>query len=319
MIIFSTIESILSIVLIILVGYIFTGKGWFNDAVGKNFSRIIMNLALPAYMVWNLMTTFSHELLLDLAPGLIVPFTSIITSYIVAYILGKLLNIGKSRHGTFCSMFSLSNTIFIGLPVNLALFGEKSMPYVLLYYIANTSLFWTIGVNGIRRDGIASQSNVKMAEVLKNIFSPPLLGFLLAILLILWGVSLPHFVIDACKYLGNLTTPLSMLFIGIAIYAVKLKDIKLSRDMITIMLGRFVIAPLIVMGITYAMPLPILLKKVFIIQASLPVMTLTAVLAKTYEADVEYAAVMTTVTTIAAIITIPVYMLIFEYYFLKLP
>jgi len=315
MIIFSTIESILSIVLIILVGYVFTAKGWFDQELGKNFSRIITNIALPAYMIWNLMTTFSHDLLLDLAPGLIVPFTSIIASYIVGYILAKLLDIGKNRQGTFCSMFSLSNSIFIGLPVNLALFGEKSMPYVLLYYIANTSLFWTIGANGIRRDGISSLGTVKIIAVVKNIFSPPLLGFLLAILLILAGVSLPQFFIDACKYLGNMTTPLSMLFIGIAIYAVKLKNIKFSKDMVTIMLGRFVIAPLLVMAITYAMPLSILMKKVFIIQASLPVMTLTAVLAKSYHADVEYAAVMTTVTTIAALITIPIYMLIFQYYF----
>lgn len=315
MIIFSTIESILSIVLIILVGYFFTAKGWFNGEVAKHFSRIITNIALPAYMIWNLMTTFSHELLLDLAPGLLVPFTSIIACYVVGYILAKILHIKENRQGTFCSMFSLSNSIFIGLPVNLALFGEKSMPYVLLYYIANTSLFWTIGANGIRRDGISGQSKVKFVQVLKNVFSPPLLGFLVAITLILLGVSLPHFFIDACKYLGNLTTPLSMMFIGIAIYAVKLKNIKFSKDMATIILGRFVIAPLIVMGITYAIPLPILMKKVFIIQASLPVMTLTAVLAKSYQADAEYAAVMTTVTTIAAIITIPIYMLIFQYYF----
>lgn len=315
MIIFSTIQSILSIVLIILIGYIFTAKGWFDEKTATIFSRIITNIALPGYMIWNLMSTFSHELLLHLAPGLIVPFTSIITSYLVGYVVAQLLQIEKKRKGTFSSMFSLSNTIFIGLPVNLALFGEQSMPYVLLYYIANTSLFWTIGANGIRKDGMSSQGKVALDEVLKNIFSPPLLGFISAIILILTGVSLPHFVIDACKYLGNMTTPLSMLFIGIAIYAVKLKNVKFTKDMAAIILGRFVVAPLIVMAITYAMPLPILMKKVFIIQASLPVMTLTAVVAKSYQADAEYAAVMTTVTTIAALVTIPIYMLIFQYYF----
>lgn len=106
-----------------------------------------------------------------------------------------------------------------------------------------------------------------------------------------------------------------MLFIGIAIYGVKLKNIKLSKDMVAVIFGRFIAAPIIVIGITYILPLPLLMKKVFIIQAALPVMTLTAVIAKSHQADAEYAAVMTTVTTIAAIITIPVYMLIFQYYF----
>ena len=315
MIFFNTIESILSIVLIIVIGYSCTAKGWFDEQTGKVFSKIITNIALPAYMIWNLMGTFSKELLLHLAPGLVVPFTSIIVCFVVGYAVSKLLRIAPNRQGTFRSMFSLSNSIFIGLPVNLALFGEESMPFVLLYYIANTTLFWTVGVNGISTDGMSSQSKVTGAQVLKKIFSPPLLGFIAALFLIMLGARLPHFILDTCKYLGNVTTPLSMLFIGIAIHSVKLKNIKISKDMVAIILGRFIIAPLIVMGITYALPLPLLMKKVFIIQAALPVMTLTAVVAKSYQADSDYAAVMTTVTTIASIITIPVYMLIFQYYF----
>jgi hypothetical protein len=315
MIFFSIIESILSIILIIVAGYIFTAKGWFDGQAAKVFSQVITNIALPAYMIWNLMSTFDKDLLVQLAPGLVVPFASIIACYVVGYIVAKLLDIAPQRQGTFCSMFSLSNTIFIGLPVNLALFGEASMPYVLLYYIANTSLFWTMGANGIRKDGVADQGSVSRSEVLKKIFSPPLLGFIVAVILIMLGISLPTFFIDTCKYLGNMTTPLSMLFIGIAMYGVKLKNIKFSKDMAAIILGRFLVAPLIVIGITYALPLPLLMKKVFIIQSSLPVMTLTAVVARAYQSDDEYAAVMTTVTTISAIITIPVYMLIFQYCF----
>jgi len=66
--------------------------------------------------------------------------------------LAIVFNVRKDRRGTFASMFSLSNTIFIGLPVNLMLFGDSSLSYALLYYIANTILFWTIGVYGIARD-----------------------------------------------------------------------------------------------------------------------------------------------------------------------
>jgi predicted permease len=315
MIIFHTIESIFSIVLMIITGYVLTNKGWFNEEASRLFSRIITNIALPAYMIWNLMSTFNKDGLLHLAAGLIVPFSSMLACYAVGYMVSKVLKVKSGRQGTFRSMFFVSNTIFIGLPVNLALFGEESVPYVLLYYIANTSLFWTIGVSGIGNDGTAGKDSVSVIEVGKKIFSPPLLGFLLAIALILCNINLPHFILDTCKYLGNMTTPLSMLFIGIAIWGVKLKNIKISKDMIGVFLGRFVISPLIVMAITYIMPLPLLMKKVFIIQAMLPVMTQTAIVAKSYQADAEYAAIMTAVTTIAAIAVIPVYMLIFQYYF----
>lgn len=318
MIFFDTITSIFSIVLIIMTGYVFMEKGWLNQEVGKVFSQIITNLAIPSYMLWNLMSTFTKEKLIHIAPGLAVPFLSIVACYIGGYLIAKLFDIKKEHQGTFYSMFAFSNTIFIGLPVNLALFGEDSMPYVLLYYIANTTLFWTIGTNGIRKDGAVGHEKEQArinSDVLKKIFSPPLMGFMLAIVFILLDITLPHFLLDTFRYLGNMTTPLSMLFIGIAIYGVKLKNIKLSKDMVIILLGRFVIAPLIIIGITYALPLPILMKKVFVIQSSLPVMTLTAVVAKSHQADAEYAAVMTTVTTISSMITIPIYMLIFQYYF----
>lgn len=315
MIIFHTIESIFSIVLMIVTGYVLTNRRWFNEEASRLFSRMITNITLPAYMIWNLMSTFNQEGLLHLATGLAVPYSSMLACYVIGYAVSRLLKVKPNRQGTFRSMFFVSNTIFIGLPVNLALFGEQSVPYVLLYYIANTSLFWTIGASGIRNDGIAGQEAFSATEVAKKIFSPPLLGFLLAIALILCDVSLPQFILDTCKYLGNMTTPLSMLFIGIAIYGVKLSSIRISKDMIAILLGRFVISPLLVIMITYGMPLPLLMKKVFIIQAMLPVMTQTAIVAKAYQGDAEYAAIMTTVTTILSIVAIPVYMLIFQYYF----
>ena len=315
MIIFHTIESIFSIVLMIATGYVLTNKGWFNPEASKLFSRIITNIALPTYMIWNLMSTFNKDGLLHLATGLVVPFSSMLACYIVGYVVSKVIKVRPNRQGTFRSMFFVSNSIFIGIPVNLALFGEESVPYVLLYYIANTSLFWTIGASGIRNDGALGKEKVSPLEVVKKIFSPPLLGFLLAIFLILCNINLPRFILDTCKYLGNMTTPLSMLFIGIAIYGVKLRNIKVSKDMIAILLGRFVVSPLIVMGVTHFIPLPLLMKKVFIIQAMLPVMTQTSIVAKSYGGDAEYAAIMTTVTTVIAILVIPVYMLIFQYYF----
>jgi len=51
------------------------------------------------------------------------------------------------------------------------------------------------------------------------------------------------------------------------------------------------------------------MKKVFVIQAALPAMTQTTILAKVYEADAEYAAVLVTITTLFAIIAIPIYMI----------
>lgn len=49
--------------------------------------------------------------------------------------------------------------MFIGLPVNLALFGEKSIPAVMLYYMVNTTFFWTLGVHNIVQDTLSDTKN----------------------------------------------------------------------------------------------------------------------------------------------------------------
>lgn len=299
--------SVLSIVIMIAVGYFLTQKKWIDEEITKVFAKLVTNIGLPTMMLHNLMINFNKEKLLDAGKGLFVPFASIAISYLCAKVFCRIFKVRKGRQGIFQSIFFVSNTIYMGLPINLALFGEESVPYVLLYYIANTTFFWTIGVYEISKDGTVGEAKLFSKGTLKRILSPPLLGFLSAIVLILLGINLPSFVLDSCKYLGNITTPLSMIFIGNTIYSVDLKGIKVDKDMIGALLGRFLISPILVFIIILFYPLPSLMQNVFIIQAAMPAMTNTAIMSRMYDADYKYAAVMVTISTLLSIIVIPIY------------
>ncbi len=104
-------------------------------------------------MIYNLMTSFNKVEFLATLGGIIAPFLGILITYIISIPLAKLIKIREDRRGMFSALFTFANTNFIGLPVNVALFGEASIPYVTLYYIANTTMFWTIGIYGIKKDG----------------------------------------------------------------------------------------------------------------------------------------------------------------------
>ena len=73
-------------------------------------------------------------------------------TYFAGYLWRRFAQVETKHQGAFSAMFTFSNTIFIGLPINLAIFGEKAVPYVLLYYIVNTTLFWTIGIFELAKD-----------------------------------------------------------------------------------------------------------------------------------------------------------------------
>ncbi|MFW2487710.1 AEC family transporter [Clostridium chromiireducens] len=310
MIIFNALGSVFSIVLMISTGFFLSHKGWFDEKTSQLFSKLVCNLAIPCLMISQFTESFDKDKLLNLSGGLFAPFTSMALGYLIAVLVSKLVKVKKGRIGTFRSMFFVSNSIFIGLPVNMALFGEKSIPNVLLYYIANTTFFWTIGVYEISRDGQSGKANILSLDTVKRIMSPPLLSFVFAIILVLSNVHLPKFILDTCKYFGNLTTPLAMLFIGITIYSVNLKEFKLSLDMAAIILGRFLISPLLILVLCNIINIPLLMKEVFVIQAAMPVMTNTAIVSKRYGADYEYATISTIITTILSLLAIPIYMIL---------
>lgn len=306
---FNAIQGVLTIFLLIAVGYFLSFKGWFDDKSRVLISKMVTTVALPSYMISNLLTTYTKDKLISLAGGLIVPVFTMLLGLVIAYVISKSLKIQQGRRGIFCTMFAFSNTIFVGLPVNLALFGQESTPFVLIYYIANTSLFWTIGTFIISRDG-GFDSKLFSKETLKRIFSAPLNGFIVAVILIMLNISLPKSLMEGFKYLGGLTTPLSMIFIGIVMYSVEFKELKIDKSIVVVMLGRFAFSPLVALGLCLLLPIPTLMKNVFVIQAAMPVMTQTSIVAQAYNGDYKYAAIVTTLSTIGSLVMIPVYMLI---------
>ena len=310
MVALSAVSSVVSIVLIIAIGYILTKIGWFDQGTAKLFSRIVVNVALPPMMVVNIVSSFDRQSLQGSGKGLFIPFVSMVACYLISLLAAKLLRVRYERRGIFQAMFFASNTIFIGLPVNIALFGEQSVPYVLLYYISNTLLFWTIGIYSISKYISANKESLFSINALKKVFSPPLMGFIVGVALVFLDINLPAFVMDTSKYLGNLTTPLSLLFIGITFNAVSIKHIRFDKDMAGVFIGRFIVSPLILLAAAMPFQIPVLMTKVFVIQAAMPVIMQAAIITKAYGADYEYATIMVTTSTVASLIFIPIYMVL---------
>ena len=304
-----SISGILVILGMILVGFVIGEKGWFDDKSRGLLAKLVTQVALPCYMLYTITQRFTAADLLKMLPALRFPALSMVVLLGIATGVARIFAVSQDHRGLFISMFFNSNTIFVGLPINQALFGDASIPYVLIYYMCNTTFFWTLGTYLIQRDG-EGEAQFDLKTSLKKVFSPPLMGFLLGLVLVMLQINLPAFLASDLQYLGNLTTPLSMIFIGLSVSHVGVKQLVLGKDQLLILLGRFLVAPLLMATIVYWLPLPSLMKQVFIIQSAMPVMTNAPVVARLYGADSDYAAVMVTETTLATMVVIPILMLL---------
>lgn len=304
-----SISGILVILGVILVGFVIGEKGWFDDKSRGLLAKLVTQVALPCYMLYTITQRFTAADLLIMLPALRFPALSMVILLGIATAVARIFAVRQDRRGLFISMFFNSNTIFVGLPINQALFGDASIPYVLIYYMCNTTFFWTLGTYLIQRDG-EGEAQFDLKTSLKKVFSPPLMGFLLGLVMVMLQIKLPAFLASDLQYLGNLTTPLSMIFIGLSVSHVGVKQLVLGKEQLLILLGRFLVAPLLMASIVYWLPLPSLMKQVFIIQSAMPVMTNAPVVARLYGADSDYAAVMVTETTLATMVVIPFLMLL---------
>ncbi|MBU3182584.1 AEC family transporter [Clostridium psychrophilum] len=305
---FAADQSVLSIIIMIAIGYFLAYKKFIDDKAINLITTIVINISLPMMMINTILSNFTKKMLIADSSGLTVPFVTIGSCFVIAKLVAKIVKVKINRRGLFVSMFFNSNTIFMGLPVNLALFGEKSVPYVLLYYIANTTFFWTLGVYEITKDGNKRAVKFSPIDIIKKILSPPLMGFLVGMGLVLLNIKLPLFLMDTSKNLGNITTPLSMFFIGASIYLVNIKSVKFSLDIIWVLIGRFVISPVLVILIAPMFHIPHLMSSVFVIQAAMPVMANSAIISRAYNSDYDFASLMIAISTIGTLIVIPVLM-----------
>lgn len=307
-------QGIFEILFIIGIGFILAKKGWFAADTSALLTKLVMKIALPLYMLCQLEKDFTHDSLLQIAPDLLLPFSSILLAYIVGRIAVKLLHIRQDRQGVFITCFFIANTIFIGLPVNLALFGTQSVPSVMLYYMANTTMFWTLGVYHIVNDSTGGEKAMPLfsLQTLKKVFSPPLLGFLIGLAFILANIQLPEFLLVSFQYVGNLATPLSLMVIGIEMSSISLASVHWDRDLVGALCGRFIICPLCVLALLPVIVVTPMSAQVFTMQASMPAMTQMTVVAKAVGADVKYATQVSFLSVVLGLIVIPLYMFILE-------
>ena len=307
--ILNAFSGVATIFLLGFIGFYLARSGMFPPQAIATLPWFTTTVAIPPFLMRTATETITKEQLASLLFETRIPCFSILIAFVSAILLSRLLRIAPKRKAMFQVGIATSNTMSIGLPINLALFGSVSLPYVLLYFVANAIFFWTIGCTTIARSGNAVDAPIFSLDTLKRVLSPPIVGFSLGLLLVFLDLRIPEFLDNTFKYLGDMVIGLTTLYIGMMISSIRREELSIDRDIIVATVGRMLFSPMIVLFLTWLMPVEPLMRNVFVIQSSLPVMINAAVLSAYYKTDAQYATILISVTTLLSLITIPLYMM----------
>ena len=308
MLFLTSLESIIPIIALIVLGYFLQVRGWFHNDFGNDLSKLIMNVAMPVSIFVSVLKYLTLEKLISLSGGLVYTFVAFALGYIVAFLSVKAFKVAPGRRGTVINTFVNANTIFIGLPLNIALFGDDALAYFLIYYITNTISTWTLGVFLMTSDSKSGKKKQESHFDWKKLLPAPLLGFIVSVVFLVINIPLPNFVSSTLGYVGGLTTPLSLVYIGIVLAKAGIKTIRFDKDSIVALVGRFIVAPVLMFAVLKLMAPGMVTAEyqTFMIQSATPALAVLPILANQGDGDVEFSTNIVTLSTVLFVIVIPI-------------
>lgn len=302
--VFGAFSGIFTIFLLFAIGVLATKQNVLTPEHYSFCSKLLTGYSIPLLLFENATRNMTMDFLREMGILMLIPFGIQLLSFMAAFLSSKMFGIDKKKNGIYIAMFSMANTIFIGLPVCTEIFGDIGTPYVMAFYIANTFCFWMLAVPLIARDG--SSSAPSFAQRIKNSFSRQVQGFLLGSVVGLLGLTLPDFIISAAKYAGNLTTPLSAMMVG-HLFATMGRDAFKTDKLVNLsLIGKCFVCPVIATIICLLFKVPQLSAGVFIVLSAMPVMNQTVIMASHYGADDKTCAKGLALSLIACMACVPV-------------
>ena len=307
----KSIEAVLTLFILISIGWILSRLKWIKVEEKSFLNKLIIKICIPALTINNLFSSFTREFIISSFKYLLIVFFFYMAITILVLLLAIAFRVNKKDIGTFATMAIVSNSMFFGLPINLSLYGQESLQYVLCFFMINTIVFWSIFAPMIKKKG--NKDSNTLSSNLKNILNVPFLTVVISSLLIYNGVSLPNIVLKISKQLSNLVTPLACIVIGKIIYDIDFNRFKLDSKMILITMVRFLISPILMFTITRLFNLPTIASKVLTVMAAMPIMMQVAIVTDMYdEGNSKYATSAIALTTLVSLFTTPLYAIILD-------
>ena len=308
---FNALSACFVVLLLMSLGYFMGAHGWMTAQEKKFVSKYVVNIAVPCNCIVGLLNNLDRDSLAQAGQMLVSGWLGVAVSLLISAAAAALLRLPRERWGVFVAMSGLSNTIFIGIPVCTQLCGEACMPYLMVYYLANTSFLQSAGVMLVERSGRAGGGKTSLPGFLKELLTkPPILGVIVSVLLLVLDLRLPNTLMRFAGYVSNSVSPLALIYCGFIVYEVGLKNLRFQRGLPTMLVLRLVVSGAVCWGFCTLFGMSGLPRDVFVVESALPVVSQVTVMAGAYGADEEYAAIGSCLSIFASFITIPVLMIL---------
>lgn len=273
-------------------------------------SALLLNVTLPATIFSSLIRPIDPDFLRDSAVVLTLGTVWFLAMALISLGEGKLAGVPEGRRGMWSFCCTFCNNGFMGFPIVYALFREDGLALAVVLGIPFNVLVYSLGVRMVcldRANGREGAAFTWRAALLTMVN----LSIVLGLIFYCAQIPVPEAVLTPIQYLSNITTPLSMLVIGMNLARGRMADAVRDRDAITAALARLVVFPAAAWVLFLLLPgINALARNVFLITMAMPTAAVATVLSEQYGGDTDLAARAVFLSSLACILTIPLIFLL---------
>jgi len=282
--------------------------------IGDNWSSVLNDYALKIGFPVLIFSSLSQApFSFSTEAGLIVSNSLfILTSLLLAFVIGKLLRLEKQMFRTLFICFVFGNVAYLGIPVLTQISGPKIVPTATL--IVAIYLFWifTVGIGYL--DYSMEKNNKDVAKnIIKNLFTNPLLlAVFLGIIIGSLKIVLPAILLKSLDMVTASVTPTVLIVIGLFIGKSKFGKLLEWLPVLLFSIIKIAILPAIFYFGVRLSGVLLTQSPSSIIQAAMPLAITPFALADRYNLNKNFIARSIVLSTILSVISLPFWISLFQ-------
>jgi predicted permease len=255
------------------MGYI--AKMSFKEKIDDKTITLINVYFLQVFLTfWGLLIRPIDTTLL-FAPSLY--FLVVLIVLIVSALLARFFFREKKEYSIAMVAALIGNTGNLGIPINIAIFGEASIPYTTIVNLVNVFVVYTIGVYYYSRGSYDAKTS------LQNILKLPILwAAIVAILLSVYKVPIHDSIMKMLMMGAYASMTMQLFLFGIYLYGTEIKEIS-KKLVLWVVAFKFILLPSVAFILLANIELDAMIKGIIFIELMMPLAVANVNLASLYE------------------------------------
>ncbi len=269
----SILFSILAIYIFIVIGFV--AKMSFKEKIDDKTITLLNVYFLQVFLTfWGLLIR-PVDVTLLFAPSIYL-FITLLVLLLVALFAKKLFQ-DQKEYSIATVAAIIGNTGNLGIPLNIAIFGEESIPYTTVINLMNVFIVYTIGVY------YYSRGNFDVKTSLTNIIKLPILwAAMVAIVLSVYGYKPSDEIMKTLMMGAYASIVMQLVLFGIYLYGTKISEI--SKTLTLWVMGvKFLFLPAVAFVVLSFITLDSMIKGIIFIEILVPLAIANVNFASLYE------------------------------------